>query len=68
MACDDDPTSAGGLVGRDEVLGADAGFFVLGPQGRGVLVGTDGADVEGGVWRQDILRVYSGSMSLCGLH
>ena len=51
MAGDDDPATAGGLVGRDEILGADAGFFILGPQGRGVLVGTDAADVEGGIGR-----------------
>ena len=51
MACDDDPTTAGGLVGRDEIFGADAGFFILGSQGRGVLVGTDAADVKGGIWR-----------------
>ena len=49
MAGDDDPAAAGGLVGGDEVFGADAGFFVLGAQGRGVLVGADAADVEGGV-------------------
>ena len=47
MACDDDPAAAGGLVGRDEVFGADAGFFVFGTQGRGILVGADAADVEG---------------------
>ncbi len=49
MAGDDDAAAAGRLVGRDEVLGADAGFFVLGPQGRGVLVGADAANVEGRV-------------------
>ena len=51
MACDDDPAAAGRLVGRDEVFGADAGFFVLGPQGHGVLVGAYAADIEGGVGR-----------------
>lgn len=50
MARDDDPAAAGGLVGRDEIFGADAGFFVFGAQGRGVLVVADAADVEGGVW------------------
>lgn len=30
VAGDDDAAAAGGLVGRDEVFGADAGFFVLG--------------------------------------
>lgn len=50
MARDNDPAATGWLVGRDEIFGADAGFFVLGTQGRGVLVGTDAADVEGGVW------------------
>ena len=49
MACDDDAAAAGRLVGRDEVFGADAGFFILGTEGRGVLVGADAADVEGGV-------------------
>lgn len=49
MACDDDPAAAGWLVGRDEVFGADAGFFVFGAQNRGVLVGADAADVESGV-------------------
>lgn len=49
MACDDDPAAAGGLVGRHEVFGADAGFFVFGAQGRGVLVVADAADVEGGI-------------------
>ena len=51
MACDDDPAAAGGLVGRDEVFGADASFFVLGTQSRGVLVVADAADVEGGIGR-----------------
>lgn len=49
MACDDNAAAAGRLVGRDKVFGADAGFFVLGAQGRGVLVGADAADVEGRV-------------------
>lgn len=48
MACDDDAAAAGGLVGRDEVFGADAGFFVFRAQGLGVLVVADAADVEGG--------------------
>ena len=56
MACDDDPAAAGRLIGRDEVLGADAGFFILGAQGRGILVGADAADVEGGVGGKDVLR------------
>ena len=30
MAGDDDAAAAGRLVRRDKVLGADAGFFVLG--------------------------------------
>ena len=51
MAGDYDPATAGGLVGRDEVLGADTGFFVFGSQRRGVLVGTNAADVEGGIGR-----------------
>ena len=55
VAGDDDPAAAGGLVGTDEVLGVDAGFFVLGAQRRGVLVGADTADVEGGVWWEDVL-------------
>ena len=50
MACDDDAAAAGRLVGRDEVFGADTGFFVLSTEGRGVLVGADAADVKGGVW------------------
>ncbi len=49
VAGDDDAAAAGGVVGGDEVFGADAGVFVLGAQGRGVLVGADAADVEGGV-------------------
>lgn len=49
MARDDDPAAAGGLVGGDEIFGADAGFFVFGAQGRGVLVVADAADVEGGI-------------------
>lgn len=67
MAGDDDPAAAGRLVGRDEIFGADAGFFVLGAQGRGVFVGADAADVEGGVRGEDVLRVRRGSMSLCGV-
>ena len=50
MARDNDPAAAGGLVGRDEILGADARFLILGTQGRGVLIGADAANVEGGVW------------------
>ena len=50
MACDDHAAAAGRLVGSDEVFGADAGFIVLGTQGRGVLVVANAADVEGGVW------------------
>ena len=50
VACDDDAAAAGRLVGRDKVFGAHPGFFVLGPEGGGVLVGADAADVEGGVW------------------
>ena len=57
VARDDDAAAAGGLVGRDEVFGADAGFFVFGAQGRGVFVGADAADVEGGVCGEDILWV-----------
>lgn len=49
MASDDDAAAAGGLVGVDEIFGADAGFFVLSAEGRGVFVGADTADVEGGV-------------------
>ena len=49
MARDNDPAATGWLVGRDEIFGADTGFFVLGTQGRGVLVGADATDVEGGV-------------------
>ena len=49
MAGNDDPAAAGGLVGRDEVFGADASFFVFGAQGRGIFVGADAADIEGGV-------------------
>ena len=49
MAGDDDAAAACGLIGRDEVFGADASFFVLITQGRGVLVGADAADVEGRV-------------------
>lgn len=68
MAGDDDPAAAGRLVGRDEIFGADAGFFVLGAQGRGVFVGADAADVEGGVRGEDVLRVRRGSMSPYGVH
>ena len=67
VAGDDDAAAAGGLVGRDEVFGADAGFFVLGAQRRGVLVGADAADVEGRVRGEDVLRVRGGLMSLCGV-
>lgn len=67
MACDNDPAAAGRLVGRNEIFGADAGFFIFGAQGRGVFVGADTADVEGGVRGEDVLRVRRGSMSLYGV-
>ena len=68
MAGDNDPATAGRLVGRDEVFGADTSFFILGAQGRGVFVGADATDVESGVRGKDVLRVRGGSMSLCGVH
>ena len=49
MAGNDDPAAASGLVGRDHIFGADASFIVFGAQGRGVFVGADAADKEGGV-------------------
>lgn len=55
VAGDDDAAAAGGVGGGDEVFGADAGFGVLGPEGRGVFVGADAADVEGGVGGEDVL-------------
>ena len=60
VAGDDDAAAAGGGGGRDEVFGADAGFFVFGAEGCGVFVGADAADVEGGVWGEDVLRWYVG--------
>lgn len=57
VAGDDDAAAAGGLVRGDEVFGADARFFVFGAQRRGVLVGADAADVDGGVRGEDVLGV-----------
>lgn len=50
MAGNDDPAAASGLVGRDKIFGADASFFIFGAQGRGIFVGADAADIEGGFW------------------
>ena len=67
MACDNDPAAAGRLVGRDEILGADPGFFVLGAQGRSIFVRADAANVEGGVRGEDVLGVGDRSISLRGV-
>ena len=67
VAGDDDAAAAGRLVGRDEVFGADAGFFVFGAQRRGVFVGADAADVEGRGGGEDVLPGRSGVNFACAV-